>query len=132
MALPAYPYPIFMSYATQPADVVYGIAKAMIVNYDAYKAGAPGADGLELKRQNLAWVLPYHPGTIKAMKEAGVWTPAAQAHNDMLLKRQDTLAAAWTAFIASNPPEDKAAFYKAWIAKRKDALVKAGMDPIFD
>lgn len=132
VALPAYPYPIFMSYATQPADVVYGIAKAMIVNYDAYKAGAPGADGLELKRQNLAWVLPYHPGTIKAMKEAGVWTPAAQAHNDMLLKRQDTLAAAWTAFIASNPPEDKAAFYKAWIAKRKDALVKAGMDPIFD
>ena len=60
--LPNYPYPIFTAYASQPADVVYGIAKSMIVNYAAYKDGAPGAAGLELKRQNLAWVLPYHEG----------------------------------------------------------------------
>ena len=50
--LPAYPYPIFMAYASQPADLVYGVTKAMIADYDAYKDGAPGAAGLELKRQN--------------------------------------------------------------------------------
>jgi TRAP transporter TAXI family solute receptor len=130
--LPAYPYPIFMAYASQPADVVYGITRSMIVNYDAYKDGAPGADGLELKRQNLTWVLPYHEGAVKAIKEAGVWTAEAQAHNDMLVKRQDTLVAAWGEFMKSSPPDDKDAFYKAWMAKRKAALVKAGMDPIFE
>ncbi len=130
--LPAYPYPIFMAYASQPADVVHAITKSMIVNYDAYKDGAPGADGLELKRQNLSWVLPYHEGAVKAIKEAGVWTAEAQAHNDMLVKRQNTLAAAWGEFMKSSPPEDKDAFYKAWMAKRKDAMVKAGMDPIFE
>ena len=29
--LPSYPYPIFMAYASQPADLVYSLAKAMIV-----------------------------------------------------------------------------------------------------
>jgi TRAP transporter TAXI family solute receptor len=130
--LPAYPYPIFMAYANQPADVIYGITKAMIVNYDDYKDGAPGADGLELKRQNLTWVLPYHPGAVKAIQEAGAWTPEAQKHNDMLLKRQSVLAEAWKGFLAGSPPDDKEAFYKGWMAQRKDALVKAGFDPIFD
>ncbi|MEZ5729100.1 MAG: TAXI family TRAP transporter solute-binding subunit [Burkholderiaceae bacterium] len=132
VSLPAYPYPIYMAYASQSADVVHGIAKAMIVHYDSYKSGAPGADGLELKRQNLSWVLPYHAGTVKAMKEAGAWTDAAQKHNDALLARQATLASAWKAFTAANPPSEKAAFYKAWMAARKAALVKAGMAPIFE
>ncbi len=130
--LPAYPYPIFMAYASQPVDVIYAITKSMIVNYDAYKAGAPGADGLELKRQNLTWVVPYHDGAIKAFKEAGVWTPAAQSHQDMLVKRQNTLIAAWDEFTKAGPPDDKDAFYKAWMVKRKNALEKAGMDPIFE
>ena len=41
-----YPYPIFVTYAAQPAEQVYAITKAMIVNYDAYKDSAPGAAGL--------------------------------------------------------------------------------------
>jgi TRAP transporter TAXI family solute receptor len=130
--LPAYPYPIFMAYASQPTELVHGVAKSMISNYDAYKDGAPGADGLELKRQNLTWVLPYHPGTVQAMKEAGAWTPAAQQHNDMLLRRQSVLAAAWKAWLATNPGEDKDAFYKGWMAARKGALAKAGLDPVFE
>lgn len=132
VALPAYPYPIFMAYASQSPEVIYGITKAMIVNYDDYKTGAPGADGLELKRQNLTWVLPYHAGAVKAIKEAGAWTPEAQQHNDMLLKRQSVLAQAWKSFMDSKSPEDKDAFYTAWMDQRKAALVKAGLDPIFD
>lgn len=130
--LPAYPYPIFMAYAKEDANTIYGLTKAMIVNYDDYKNGAPGADGLELKRQNLAWVLPYHPGAVKAIKEAGAWTPEAEKHNEALLKRQSVLAAAWKGYLDSKPPDDKDAFYKGWMAQRKDALVKAGLDPIFD
>jgi TRAP transporter TAXI family solute receptor len=130
--LPNYPYPIFMSYANQPADLVYGIAKSMIVNYAAYKDGAPGAAGLELSRQNLTWVLPYHEGTVRAMREAGVWKPEHEAHNQRALKRQETLGAAWTAFQARNPPGDADAFRKAWSIVRSDTLKKAGFDPIFE
>src|SRR5262245_52500134 len=64
--LPSYAYPIFMAYAEQPGDLVYGLTKAMIVNYDAYKDGAPGAAGLEVKRQNFTWVIPYHEGAVRA------------------------------------------------------------------
>ncbi len=132
VALPAYPYPIFMAYASQPPELIYGLTKAMIVNYDAYKDGAPGADGLELKRQNLTWVLPYHAGAIKAFKEAGVWTDEAQKHNDDLLKRQSVLAIAWKAHLDSKPADDKDAAYRNWMKIRKEALEKAGMDPVFE
>ena len=82
----------------------------MIVDYADYKDSAPGADGLEVKRQILNWVLPYHEGAVKALKEAGVWTAEAQKHNDMLVKRQDTLGEAWADFTKANPPADKDAF----------------------
>src|SRR5262245_148307 len=112
--LPSYAYPIFMAYANQPADLVYGLTKAMIVEYDTYKDTTPGAAGLEMKRQNLAWVLPYHEGTVRALKEAGAWKPEQEAHNQTLVKRQETLAAAWDAFVKGNPSDDKDAFAKGW------------------
>lgn len=130
--LPSYPYPIFMAYASQPADLVYGLTRAMIRDYSAYKDAAPGADGLALERQNLTWVLPYHAGSVKALKEAGVWKDKHEAHNQKLLKRQQTLASAWAEFLKANPPDDKGAFTKGWMAARKTALTKAGMDAIFE
>jgi TRAP transporter TAXI family solute receptor len=130
--LPNYPYPIFMVYASQPASLAYSLAKSMIVNYDLYKDGAPGASGLELKRQILSWALPYHEGTVKAFKESGVWTAEHEAHNQGLIKRQDTLAAAWNAFLKSNPPDDGEAFRKGWMAARAAALKAANLDVIFD
>ncbi len=131
LELPAYPYPIFMAYSGEKTDLIYNITKAMIVDYPLYKGGAPGADGLEVKRQILNWVLPYHEGAVKALKEAGAWTAEAQKHNDMLVKRQDTLGKAWADFNKANPPADKDAYSKAWLAARKTALEKAGMDPVF-
>ena len=131
LELPAYPYPIFMAYSTENPDLIYNITKSMIVDYPVYKDGAPGADGLEVKRQILNWVLPYHDGAVKALKEAGAWTAEAQKHNDMLIKRQDTLAKAWADFNKASPPADKAAYATAWVAARRTALEKAGMDPVF-
>jgi TRAP transporter TAXI family solute receptor len=130
--LPSYAYPIFMTYAEQSADLVYGLTKSMIVNYDAYKDGAPGAAGLDVKRQNFNWVVAYHEGAVRAFKEAGVWQAEHEAHNQNLLKRQATLAAAWSAYVKGNPPDDKDAFSKGWMAARKSALSAAGMDPIFE
>src|SRR5687768_18198822 len=130
--LPNYPYPIFVAYAGQPAELVHALTKAMIDNYDAYKDGAPGAAGLELKRQNLAWALPYHEGAVRALKEAGAWKSEHEAHNQGLLKRQQALGAAWSAYAKANPQGDGDAFRKGWMAARADALRKAGMDTIFE
>ena len=103
----------------------------MIVNYDAYKDGAPGAAGLELKRQLLAWVLPYHEGAVKAFRDAGVWKPEHEAHNQAALKRQAILAGAWNAYLKTNPA-DGDAFRKGWMAARAGALKKAALDVIFE
>jgi len=130
--LPNYPYPIFMTYASQPADLIYNLAAAMIKGYDGYKDGAPGAEGLELKRQNLAWALPYHEGTVRALKEAGAWKPEHEAHNQQMLKRQQTLASAWSAFLKANPSGEGEAFRSGWMSARGAALRKAGLDPIFE
>jgi TRAP transporter TAXI family solute receptor len=130
--LPTYPYPIFMSYASASADLVHAVTKAMIDGYDAYKDGAPGAAGLALKAQKLEWAVPFHPGAVKALKESGAWTDAAQKHNDALLKRQQALASAWESFTKATPPGDAEAFRKAWMTARTDALTKAGMDTVFD
>ena len=130
--LPNYPYPIMMAYANQSADLAYNVVKAMIANYAAYKDSAPGADGFELGRQNLAWVLPYHDGAVRAFKEAGVWKTEHEAHNQTMVRRQQVLADAWSAYIKANPSDDKATFGKGWLSARAAALSKAGLPTIFD
>ena len=130
--MPTYPYPIFMSYGSASPDLVYGITKAMIADYDLYKDGAPGAAGLALKDQKLQWAVPFHAGAVKALKEAGAWSAADEAHNQGLVKRQGVLAAAWQAYLKTNPPDDGEAFRKGWMAARKDALTKANMDVVYE
>lgn len=126
-----YSYPILVTNASQSADQVYSLVKAMVEGYDDYKDGAPGAKGWALGSQNFQWVLPYHEGAIRYFKEAGVWTDAAQANTDALIKRQGVIADAWTAFTAGSLPKDKDAFKTAWLAARAKALEAAGMDAIF-
>lgn len=127
-----YPYPIFMAYASQPAELVHALTKAMIANYDSYKDAVVGVDGLEAKRQNQKWIVPYHPGAVRALKEAGVWTDEGQKNNDALIARQKVLAEAWATYLKTNPPDDKDAFRKGWMEARRTALTKAGQPVGFD
>ena len=127
-----YPYPIFMVYGSLPEADVYAITKAMITGYDAYKDSAPGASGLAADRQTKNWVVPVHPGAAKALKEAGQWTDAQEAHNKELLKRQQVLAAAWIDYGKSNPPSDDKAFLEGWMKARAAALAKANMPNGFE
>jgi TRAP transporter TAXI family solute receptor len=127
-----YPYPIFVAYGSQPADQIYAVTKAMIVNYDAYKDGAPGAAGLGADRQTKKWAVPVHPGAVKALKEAGQWSDEQDAHNNVLFKRQGILVAAWADYGKSNPPSDDAAFLAGWMTARAAALAKANMPNGFE
>ncbi|MEW6768565.1 MAG: TAXI family TRAP transporter solute-binding subunit [Pseudomonadota bacterium] len=127
-----YPYPIASVYASQPADQVYSLTKSMIDGFDAYKDSAPGALGLEAKKQTMKWVVPFHPAAAKALKEAGNWTDADQKWNDDLIKRQGVLTAAWTAYNTSNAPADADKFLEGWMKARADALAKANMPNGFE
>jgi TRAP transporter TAXI family solute receptor len=127
-----YPYPIFVVYGSQPADQVYAITKAMITGYDAYKDAAAGAGGLAADRQTKNWVVPVHPGAVKALKEAGAWSDDQEAHNNALFKRQAVLTAAWTDYGKSNPPSDDKAFLDGWMKARAAALKKADMPNGFE
>ncbi|WP_027579662.1 TAXI family TRAP transporter solute-binding subunit [Bradyrhizobium sp. Ai1a-2] len=127
-----YPYPIFVAYASVPADQVYAITKAMIVNYDAYKDSAPGASGLAADRQTKNWVVPVHAGAVKALKEAGQWNDQQEAHNNALFKRQEALTAAWAEYGKSNPSSDEKAFLEGWMKARAAALAKANMPNGFE
>ncbi len=123
-----YPYPIYTVYANQAENEVYMLTKAMIEGYDAYKDGAPGAGGMAAKRQTKNWSLPVHKGAVRALKEAGAWSDEQEKFNNNLYKRQEILAAAWTAYRNSNPPSDNEKFAEGWMKARAAALSKAGME----
>jgi uncharacterized protein len=124
-----YPYPVLMTMAATDADLAYNMTKAMVVLFPDYKDGAPGNLGWDLKRQVFAWAIPMHEGAIRYYKERGVWTAEHQKHNDALLKRQETLAAAWKSYIGSAPSDEKE-FEKGWAKARAAALTKAGMEVV--
>ena len=122
-----YPYPVFVAYASQPADQVYPVAKAMITGYDAFKDSAPGASGLGADRQTKNWVVPVHPGAVKALKEAGYWTAEQETYNNAMIRRQEVLAAAWADYAKASPPADDKAHLDGWMKARAAALAKANM-----
>ena len=127
-----YPYPIFVVYGSQPVDQVYSLTKAMITGYDIYRDAAAGAAGLAADRQTKKWVVPVHPGAVKALKEAGQWTDDQEAHNNALFKRQQVLAAAWGDYGKASPPSDDKEFLAGWMKARASALQKANMPNGFE
>jgi hypothetical protein len=68
-------------------------------------------------------------GAIKYFNERGLWTAEHQKHNDELVKRQDTFAAAWAAYKAKASADDNE-FKQGWMKARADELTKAGMEPV--
>ncbi len=124
-----YPYPVLMTMAPTDAELVYNMTKAMVDLFDDYKAGAPGNNGWDIKRQIFAWAIPMHDGAIRYFKEKGLWTAEHQKHNDALVKRQDVLAKAWTAYKGGAPTDEKE-FATGWMKARAAALTQAGLDVV--
>ena len=125
----AYPYPVLTTYASQDTDLTYNMTKAMVEMFPQYDGKAPGIGGWALDRQNFEWAVPYHDGAIRFFKEKGVWTDAAQAHNDRLVERQRVLAQAWEEAMTLDVADDK--WEETWLKKRRMALEGAGFDPVF-
>jgi TRAP transporter TAXI family solute receptor len=124
-ALISYRYPMITVYADADEEEIYNLTKAMIENFDAYKdatsamprwtvgeAGVPPADA------------PFHPGAVRALQEAGVWTDDHTAWNEARLARLEAVIAAWDtateeAFDQDVSDKDWPAFW----AERRAALL---------
>jgi len=124
-----FPYPSYVTYGDRSNDFVYALTKAVVSNHEKITATLKNADGYGIDRQLFDWAIPYHPGAIRYYKEVGAWTPAAEAHNAALLKRQDVLAAAWTKVIALDLDDE--AHKAKWQEIRVAALEAAGMTAPF-
>lgn len=132
--LPGYPFPVFVTYASEPAERVQRLARAMLDGYEGYRAqAAVGASGPSAAQQALIWVVPFHDGAIEALRQAGVWTAEHDAHNRMLVRRQAMLAAAWADYAKSaERVTDSVVFLNGWMTARRAALLAAGLDPVLE
>ena len=124
-----YPYPILIAYAQQDEEMTYQLTKAMFELYPEYKDAAPGTSGWGLDRQVIEWVVPWHPGAVRYLKEMGKWTPAAETNNQALLAREKLVRDAWTAYAPKGGEGE--AFEKGWMRARADALEKAGQNAVW-
>jgi len=125
-----YPYPVFVATDQATDELAYGLTKAVMENYPAIKDSGPSMGGYQLSKQNLKWVMPYHPGAIAYYKEKGLWTAEHDAHNKALLKRQDVLATAWKKVQDMNLSDEE--HEKTWMKERVAALTAAGMTAPFE
>ncbi|MDN3517634.1 TAXI family TRAP transporter solute-binding subunit [Aquisalimonas lutea] len=124
------PYPKLITMADQDADVVYNMVKAIHQSYDAFKDAAPGAEGWDPERMDLASIpVPFHEGAIRYYKEIGIWTDEAQANHERALERQEVLQEAWADYTADSPA-DREAFARGWMEARRKALEDNGFDPL--
>jgi len=124
-----YPYPAFVANATMDADEAYSLTKGVLDNYEQIKDSGPSMLGYQPDRQVLKFAFPYHKGSVKYFKEKGLWKDEHEKHNNMLLKRQDVLAAAWGKMDMSLADE---AFEAAWQRVRFSALKEAGLTANFE
>jgi TRAP transporter TAXI family solute receptor len=125
-----YPYPMLVTLASQDAELVQNLSRAIHDGFDQFRNADPGSAGWALDRQQLRWVVPFHEGAVAHFKALGVWGEREDAHNEKLLQRQAVLADAWKAMLTLGIEED-AEFRETWMKVRAIRLREAGFDPIW-
>ncbi|MAU22146.1 MAG: hypothetical protein CMH13_16750 [Martelella sp.] len=121
------PYPDVITYS-EDDNLVYNFTRALIDQVDVYSKADPSTAGFAADKQMFEWTVPYHEASIKAYREAGVWTDELDAHNDALLARAAVLADAWA---TTEDIRGDADFQAKWMKIRAEALQAAGMPAYF-
>lgn len=98
-----YPGLMPMSYETIDDNIAYTITKALHQKYDSYKDRYTRIEEYKLQRfadDLLKLTIPAHPGSIKYLKEAKVWTAKHESHQAERLRVEEERAKAWKAALA--------------------------------
>ncbi len=130
-------YPMMVTYADRSEAEVYEVAKAMDEAFDLYKnVNATTKNWAITKAGRTPADVAWHPGSIKYLKEKGVWSAADEAWNTARMARHAKVIEEWDnatdAFNAWRAAEKKkknkikvsAAWPKYWADHRK----KVGLD----
>jgi TRAP transporter TAXI family solute receptor len=120
-----YSYPMLVTYDWQEEDLVYQMTKAIDEGFPLYKGSYPAMANWERKEAIVPGLsLPYHKGSVKYLKEIGVWNQDFENAQKKNLQEQDRLAAAWTAAVAEAKKKGIGAsdFPAFWQKKHDEAL----------
>ena len=114
-------YPTLYTYDKMSTNLAYWITKVVAESYPKFK---------DMIKPNMQWwaidnfvkipaLVPYHKGTIKYLKERGLWSKEMAANQKALLAKEKKIQAAWNkAFDEAEKKKmpDKA-FPKFWLKK---------------
>lgn len=92
-----YRYPLMTVYEDKVStDEVYNIVKAIDLSYDDFKTTTSSSFNWALEKSGRTpYDAPAHNGTIRYMKEKGLWRDEDQAWHDTRLARLNKLLEAW-------------------------------------
>lgn len=92
-----YRYPLLTVYQDKvPADEVYNLVKAIDLSYEDFKKTTSSSFNWALEKAGRPpYDAPAHDGTIRYMKEKGLWRDEDQAWHDKRLARLNKLLEAW-------------------------------------
>ncbi len=119
-------YPMITVYSDAKDDEVYAVTRAVVENYDLYKDASPIMPRWEVSKSG-AYPMdaPFHNGSIKYLKEKGIWSPDHQKWQDAIMKRQGLLRQAWADMMAKDPAAkgaEPAKLLSLWMPRRAEVL----------
>ena len=121
----SYAYPLILTYDSMNGDLVYEMTKAVNASFDLYKSCHLVMPSWEFKKavDLKSMILPYHPGTIRYLKEIGLWDKDLDKKQNLLIQEQASLKKLWDETISEATAkkvkeEDLSEF---WMKKRADA-----------
>ncbi|MEZ5815790.1 MAG: TAXI family TRAP transporter solute-binding subunit [Hyphomicrobiaceae bacterium] len=118
-------YPMITVYADAKDDEVYAVTKAIADNYEMYKDASPIMPRWELSKSG-AYPMdaPFHNGSIKYLKEKGIWSAEHQKWQDGIMKRQGLLRQGWADLMKDPAAKgaDAAKLSSLWAPRRAEIL----------
>lgn len=126
ICLATYAFPTTGCYADLDDATAYWATKAIYESYDLYKgaiAVMPGWKG-ENALERLPCILPWHEGSIKYLKEKGLWTDRLERNQKELLERQSKLQTLWEKAVDEMMAQGikGKAFPNFWTKKRAEVF----------
>ena len=105
-------------------STAYWVTKSIWENYDEAVKSAESMVEYNLPENGLKtrWPYPWHPGSIKYLKDVGLWGKTQEANQQPLLERQAGLKALWEETISIFMDKGIAAkdFVGFWLERRNE------------
>lgn len=125
--LVGYRYPILTTYANTGADEVYELAKAIDQSMDQIRTITSSAGNWAIDKSGRTPAdAPWHEGSVRYLKERGIWTDEDQAWQDRRLARLRRIQAGWDEAKRAFSGQGDAAWTAHW---EKFRVEKLGLPP---